>query len=307
MIALILYPIPRMLAHLEEFSFGSSWLWNIIVFPASSFRQTHEDTLDTSTSLQSKDCSSVVDQVELNITSTSHKLPFLLLLGEFIILVLLNDRPVSLDNRVQTFLAEFENGIRVTVVLVIEENSSESSSFITVLNDEVSVSPSLEFLVVFRVMLVADFLVSSVEVLHVVLIDVTGSDIGTASEPPNATVGLEVSVVEVHGRAERVLGVHHTAQSTGKERDSFTRSHSLASVNSTFGGGLKGFLRHGSVDNAQVDSCLFENLSSRKNSRHTTTAICSSPAIFFEFAFSVNFLNGFGDGNLSISAHFLEF
>mmetsp|Transcript_53334 Transcript_53334/g.129653 ORF Transcript_53334/g.129653 Transcript_53334/m.129653 type:complete len:296 (-) Transcript_53334:875-1762(-) len=168
-----LYPFPWVLACIDEFSFRCSLLWDVVVFPPCCLWKTHQDTFDTATGLQSEHSTTVVDQVEFDVSSSSHKLPFLLFLGEFIILVLLDDGAVRLGNRVQTFLAKFKDSVGITVILVVKEDSTKSTSFVTVLDNEVSVGPFLEFFVVVRIMLVANLLVRSVEMFHVILVDVT--------------------------------------------------------------------------------------------------------------------------------------
>mmetsp|Transcript_9197 Transcript_9197/g.19303 ORF Transcript_9197/g.19303 Transcript_9197/m.19303 type:complete len:211 (+) Transcript_9197:604-1236(+) len=209
--------------------------------------------------------------------------------------MLFDDRSVGLDDRVQAFFGEGEVLVGFLVVLVVKEDTSQSTGFVSVLDDEVTVGPRFEFFVVFRIVLVADFLVGSVEVLHVVFVDVTGGDIGTSTEPPDTSVGFEVSVVEVHGWAMRVFGVHDTAQSACEERNALTGGHSLGAVDSTFCGSLKGFLRHASVNDTEVDSGLFENLSSGHDTRHTATSVGSGPGILTEFGITVDFFDGLRD------------
>ena len=74
----------------------------------------------------------------------------------------------------QAIFGEFEMSVRVFVILIVEEDSSQSTSLVSVLDDEVTVGPGLELFVVLRIVLVADFLVCSVEVLHVFFVDITG-------------------------------------------------------------------------------------------------------------------------------------
>lgn len=168
-----LYPFPWVLASVDEFGFGAALFGYNVVFPSCGLGKTHQDTFNAPTSLKTEDSSSIVYQVEFNISSTSHELPFLFLLCEFVVLVLSDDRSVGLDDRVQAFLGEFEVFVRCLVVLVIEEDSSQTTSFVSVLDDKVTVGPRLEFFVVLRIVLVANFLVCSVEVSHVFLVDVT--------------------------------------------------------------------------------------------------------------------------------------
>mmetsp|Transcript_15488 Transcript_15488/g.18654 ORF Transcript_15488/g.18654 Transcript_15488/m.18654 type:complete len:216 (+) Transcript_15488:974-1621(+) len=194
----------------------------------------------------------------------------------------------------------------ILIILIIKEDTTKSTCFITMLNDKVSVSPCLKFFVVFGVMFVTDLLVSSVEMFHILFIDIRRCDVGSSTEPPNSTVRFKITVVEVHGRAMRVLGVHDGGKSAGKEGDTFTGCHTLGTVDTTFGSSLKSFLRHGTVDNGQVDTGLLKYLSTGKDTRHTTTTIGTDPSVFLKGSFTINIGNGLGNGDLCFTAHFFE-
>ena len=115
-------------------------------------------------------------------------------------------------------------------------------------DDEVPVGPGLELGVEFGIVAIAHLLVGAVEVFHVVEVEVGGGDVGSSAEPPYASVGLEVSVVEVHGGAVGVAGVHDAGESAGEEGDALSGRHALGSVDPSFGGGLQCLLGHGSVN-----------------------------------------------------------
>ena len=174
-----------MLAGIDEIGLARSGLRMHVIFPPCRLRQTHENTFNATTGLEAKYSSAIIDEVELHVPSSSHQLPLLLLLGEIIILVLLHDGSVRLDNRVERLLAEFKNGVRISVVEIVEENSAQTASFVAVLDDKIPVSPRLELGIELRIVLVAHLLVGAVEMLHVVLVDVSGSNVGTAAEPPH--------------------------------------------------------------------------------------------------------------------------
>ena len=140
-VKIYLYPFPWVLACINEVSFRAALFGYDIVFPSCGLWKTHQDTFNSSTSLKTEDSSPIVNQVEFNVSSTTHKLPFLFFLCEFIVLVLSDDRSIGLDNRVQAFLGEFEMFIGCLVVLIVEEDSSQTTSFVSVLNDEVTVGP----------------------------------------------------------------------------------------------------------------------------------------------------------------------
>ena len=299
-------PFSWVLTGIDEVGLWGALFWDDIVFPSSSLWKTHEDTLNTSTSLQAENGSTVVDKVELDVASSSHELPLLLLLGELIILVLLNDRSVGLNDGVDGILGEIKNLVRVTVVLVIEEDSSQTTSLTTVRDAEVAIGPSLELWVVVRVVFVANFLVCSMEMLHVGFVHVARSDIGSSTEPPDTTVSLKITVVEVHGRAEWVLWVHDRRKTTSKEWNALTWGHALGAIDTTLGGSLEGLLWHGSVHDGKVDTSLFKNISTRHDTRHASTTIGTGPAILLEGCFAVNIRNGLGNFELGFAQHFFK-
>mmetsp|Transcript_2939 Transcript_2939/g.4215 ORF Transcript_2939/g.4215 Transcript_2939/m.4215 type:complete len:312 (-) Transcript_2939:96-1031(-) len=220
--------------------------------------------------------------------------------------MLLNNRSVGFHNTIKAFLAELEDGVGVTIIQIIKENTSKTAGFVSVLNDKVSVSPGLKLGVKFLVVLVAYLFVCSVELLHVILINETGSDISSSTEPPNATICLKVPVVEMHGRAVGVARVHHTGKTTGKERNTLTWSHSLCAVNTTFSGSLKCLLRHTSVHNRKVDSSFLEDLSTGQHTRHTSSTVGTNPGVFLECSLAINVTDCLCDFYLSFAAHFLE-
>ena len=92
------------------------------------------------------------------------------------------------------------------------------------------------------------------------------------SEPPNAAIGLEVAVVEVHGGGKGVAWVHHRGESTGEERNAFSGRHSFGAVDSSTGGGLESFLGHGPIDHRQVHARLLEDLPATQNTRYSSSS-----------------------------------
>mmetsp|Transcript_11096 Transcript_11096/g.14508 ORF Transcript_11096/g.14508 Transcript_11096/m.14508 type:complete len:237 (+) Transcript_11096:489-1199(+) len=155
-------------------------------------------------------------------------------------------------------------------------------------------------------MFVANLLVSSMKVLHIFLVNVGRSYICSSSKPPYSTISFKIPVVEVHCWAMRVLWVHYTRETACEERNTLSRSHALCAINTTFGGSLKSFLRHASIDNGKIHSCLFKNFSVRQDTRHTTATIGSNPCILLEFRLPINFLNSFCDRELCFTNHFFK-
>mmetsp|Transcript_11489 Transcript_11489/g.23545 ORF Transcript_11489/g.23545 Transcript_11489/m.23545 type:complete len:334 (+) Transcript_11489:778-1779(+) len=295
-------PLPRVLCCINKVSLGASLSRVIIILPPCSFWQGHEDAFCTSSSLQSENGSTVVDKVELNITSPPHLLPILLLWSEFIIPVLLNDRSIGVDNIIAQILDEIKDCIRITVVKIIEEDTTKTTSFATMLDLKVFVGPLFEFGVVLRIMLITNLLERSMEVLHIILIDVAGSNILTTTEPPNATIRFKVAVVKMHGWAMRIARVHNAGQSSGEEWDLAIRSR-LGAVAAALGRSRQSFRCHGSVNDGQGDASLLPHLAVDKDSRTTTAAIGTDPCILLEFCAAINVLNGLRDANLCLTEH----
>ncbi len=295
-----------MLERIHDLSLGTSLLRMMIILPSGRLRQTHQNALDPSSGLESENGSTVVNEVELSVSPTAQLLPTLLILSEFVIFVLLDDGSVGGDDGVDGILGEFEQQFRIAVVQIVEEDSSQSASLVAVRNDEVFVGPGFELGVEFGIVPVAHLFVRSVEMFHVFFVEVGGSDVGSSSEPPHSSVGLEITVVEVHRGTERVARVHHAGQSASEEGNSFSRRHSLGPVHAPLGGRLQRFLGHRSVDHRQIDSGLFPHGSVFENARHAPSSVGASPAIFLEGGLSVDFGNGVGDGDLGFAEHFLE-
>mmetsp|Transcript_23806 Transcript_23806/g.37216 ORF Transcript_23806/g.37216 Transcript_23806/m.37216 type:complete len:433 (-) Transcript_23806:73-1371(-) len=303
-------PVPGGLEAIHDLSLLGTRLGDHVVLPAGGLRQRHEDGLDPSPSLQAEDGATVINQVEFHIPSPAHQLPLLLLLGEIIVLVGLDDWEVSLRHVHGALLGELEDGVRITIVQVIEEDSSKSTSLSTVLDGEVIVSPLLELRVELGVVLVTDLLVGSMEVLHVLLIQIGRGDVGSTTEPPNTTISLEVSVVEVHGGAVRVPGMHDRAETACEEGNLVTRlvsssPISLAVLQAVIGG-LESLDRHGAVNHRKVAASLLPNLATGEHPGDSSTAVLSGPGILLELALAIALLDGLADVVLGLAAHLLE-
>jgi hypothetical protein len=104
----------------------------------------------------------------------------------------------------------------IAIVEIIEEDASESASFVTMIDDKVSICPGFELGIEFRIVTIAYLLVGSVEMLHIVEVEVGGGDIGAAAESPNSSVGFEVLIVEMHGGTVRISRMHDARQTAGE-------------------------------------------------------------------------------------------
>lgn len=127
----------------------------MVVFPARRQWQRHENTFNTAARFEPEDGATVIHEVIFNVACASNLLPFLLLLCERFILAALDQRQVGVAHIVCTVRAEVEDGILVTVVKVIEEDTSDTATFVTMLDEKVVVTPLLELAIVLIVVSVA--------------------------------------------------------------------------------------------------------------------------------------------------------
>src|SRR5687768_1077256 len=137
------------------------------VLPARSQRQAHENTLDPCTRLaQSKGCASVVQQVELNVSSPAKLLPCLFRLCVWHVFALLNDGDVAGEEGLQTCLNVSEGVLLIAlgVVKVIEEDTADTTSLVAVGVDEVLITPLFESWVILLVVCVTGLFQGLVEV-----------------------------------------------------------------------------------------------------------------------------------------------
>mmetsp|Transcript_11917 Transcript_11917/g.20237 ORF Transcript_11917/g.20237 Transcript_11917/m.20237 type:complete len:256 (+) Transcript_11917:1811-2578(+) len=248
-----------MLESIHYISFGATRLRVVIILPSRSLWQTHQNTLNSTTGLEAEHCSTIIDKVELHISSTTHELPLLLLFCEWIIFMCFNNRTIGGHDRVDGILGKFEQFFWLTIIQVIEEDTTKSTSFITVRNNKVLIGPRFEFGVEFWIVTITDLLVCSMEMPHIIFIEVCRSNIGSTSKPPNTSISLKVTVVEMHGRTMRIAWVHHTGKPTSKEGNTFPRCHTLGPIHTTFGSRLQCLLGHGSIHHGKIDTCLFKH------------------------------------------------
>merc|ERR1712194_1002664 len=92
---------------------------------------------------------------------------------------------------------------------VVEEDAGQTSCLLTVRDDKVRVRPRLKLRIPSLIETIAHFPVCSMEMLHVLHIEVTGCNVCASAKPPRTEFCFKVSVVEVHGGAMWVLRVHH--------------------------------------------------------------------------------------------------
>ena len=129
-----LNPFPWMFAGINEICLRCSRSRMEIIFPPGSLWKTHKNTFNASTGLESKYSSTIIHKIKFNITSSSYLLPLLLFRGVSIILMLLYNRSICLYYTVQAVFTECKMFFRSFVILIIKEDSTKSTSFISVLS-----------------------------------------------------------------------------------------------------------------------------------------------------------------------------
>jgi len=104
----------------------------------------------------------------------------------------------------------------------------------------------------------------------------------------------------------RILGMHNTRKTTGKERNTFTRLVSLGTVDTALGSSLECLLGHAAVNHAQINAGLLKDVTVAKDAGHAPAAILADPGILLEGCLAVNVLDGLGDLDLSLADHLFE-
>ena len=162
-----------------------------LYLPSSNLGKAHQDAFDALPRLQSKNGSTVIHKAEFHTTSSSQQLPLLLRWRKLVVLVLLNYWTECLDYRVDSVLTKVKNLVGIAVILVVEKDPSQSTSFTTMRDLEVSIGPNLELWVVVVGIVTAKHLhVRAMEMLHVVLVDIARSNVGTSTKLLNTTISL---------------------------------------------------------------------------------------------------------------------
>lgn len=220
--------------------------------------------------------------------------------------MLFDDGAIGGNVGIDGILGEFKEFFGFPIIQIVKEDSAQPASFIAVGDDEVSIGPRFELGVELRIMTVAHLLIGSVKVLHIIQVEVGGGNISTATEPPNATIGFKVAIVEMHSGTEWIARMHDTGKSTSEEWYPLARSHTLGPIHPPLGSRLQRLLGHGSVDHRKVDTGLLPNGSILEDAGHAPAAVGAGPAIFLEGGLSVGFCDGVRDGDLGLVEHLFE-
>eukprot|EP00201_Polytomella_parva_P019390 CAMPEP_0175050094 /NCGR_PEP_ID=MMETSP0052_2-20121109/7080_1 /TAXON_ID=51329 ORGANISM="Polytomella parva, Strain SAG 63-3" /NCGR_SAMPLE_ID=MMETSP0052_2 /ASSEMBLY_ACC=CAM_ASM_000194 /LENGTH=362 /DNA_ID=CAMNT_0016314283 /DNA_START=651 /DNA_END=1740 /DNA_ORIENTATION=+ len=303
-----LRPVTGLRSCVEEFSFWRSRGGIIVVAPLRRQRHADEDGFGSSAGFEAEGRTPVVHEVELDVTPTTHLLPFFFLLGELVVHVFANDRSVGGSDVLEALLGEVHDTLRVTVVEVVKEDASEPTHFVAVTNGEIVIAPRLETGVEPGVMSIADRLEGAMKMTNVVLNDVDGGKIRTAAKPPLAGqamggFGFEIAVVKVHGGAVGITRVHYRGD-TGSEKRNFGLGIKASALKSVCGSSV-GINGHFTMNNRDVYTGLLPNISLLKNTTDATTTTLARPDVFTKLS-AINIFNSLANIILSIADNFLK-
>mmetsp|Transcript_10171 Transcript_10171/g.25352 ORF Transcript_10171/g.25352 Transcript_10171/m.25352 type:complete len:426 (+) Transcript_10171:600-1877(+) len=305
-----LCPVAGVAGSVQEVSLAGAGSGVVIVLPAGGQGHGHEDGLHTAAGLQAEDGAAVIDQVVLHVPPAADLLPLLLSGGEGVVLVLGHNGAVRGRHGGGAVAGEGQDLLLALVVEALVEDAAHAAHLAAVLDEEVLVAGGLHLGVVGGVVLVAHRLVRAVEVLQVLGHQVGGGDVGAAAEPPLAGQalngeGLEVAVVEVHGGAVGVVGVHDGGDASSEE------GHLLAGLG-VLGhlgvrvGGLQGDHGHLAVHHGHSHAGLLPHVALLHDLGDATAALGALPGVGAELAATVHLLNGSADGVLRIADHLLH-
>mmetsp|Transcript_23830 Transcript_23830/g.42394 ORF Transcript_23830/g.42394 Transcript_23830/m.42394 type:complete len:244 (+) Transcript_23830:682-1413(+) len=143
--------------------------------------------------------------------------------------------------------------------------------------------------------------------LHVLLEEEGGGDVGAPTEPPLSRqpipgLGLEVTVVEVHGGRLGVPGVHDRGDAGGEEWHTPRISGDLL-VGA--GRGAVSLRRHGAVHDRHIHARLLPHLTTLEHTGDAATAARAGPRILVELC-AVSLLNCRHDGVLRVTDGLLK-
>jgi hypothetical protein len=93
----------------------------MIIFPYGNLGQAHQNALDSPTGLITENCSTVVDEVQFDVSSSSCELRLLLFMGTFIVLVLLDNGSICWDNTAKIVLTKLKDQFWIGVIQIIKK------------------------------------------------------------------------------------------------------------------------------------------------------------------------------------------
>lgn len=155
----------------------------VIIKPLGSLRKAHEDGLGSSIRFEPKDGATVIHQVELRVAATSELLPLFLLFREGIVLVLFDNGTVGSHYMIDSIFTKVKDLFWISIVQVVKEDASQSSTFAAMLDQKVVIRPLFELGIVLWIMSITDIFVGSMEVLHILFVNVDGRDIRSTTWP----------------------------------------------------------------------------------------------------------------------------
>lgn len=222
-------------------------------------------------------------------------MPLFFLLSERHVLSLGNNWQVRRQESVE---AVFDNGqdfLWITVVKVIEEDTTDTTGFVSVLDEEILVTPLLEARVQSGIMLIQGLLVTSVEQLGILFVQVRRSQVGTTAKPPGLRSAIwvprfEVTVVEMGGWCVRVGRMDDHTQTTREELDTVSNGQVRGGIDWDLqvlvlvSHGRDGLWRKLTIHDRNVDTTFLESGTVLDDHGGTTaTVVTTGPGIGPEF------------------------
>ena len=132
----------------------------------------------------------------------------------------LHDRPVSRQEALGRGTHELEAALEAQLVNIVEEQAANAARFVTMLQEEVFVTPLLVAGIEFLAKRVAGRFCDRVPVHNVIVERVLGRQVEAATEPPYgfALAGCKKAEVRMRGRHVRVVGMQDKRHADGLER-----------------------------------------------------------------------------------------
>src|SRR6185503_16156377 len=211
-------------AGVEQVGLGRPRLRLIIISPACPWGQAHQDALGASLCPESKECASVMDEVEFHITPSSYLLPFLFPLPIGSILSSKDDGGIGGQKGITACLLKGEQlfgaGLIGGAQVIVEYAANAAHLIGAVFVDEVFVTPFFVLRVFFFSKRVHGIFQRTVEVFCVLFEQVIRGEVGASAKPSVCDITLlvvqfKIPPVGMRGGNIGVQGMDHERESGG--------------------------------------------------------------------------------------------
>ena len=195
---LLMGPILRLEGNLIEFSLSGVGLGLKIVVPTDKWRERHKDGFGASFGLEAEECAAIINEVELDVAPASVELKLALCFGRGQVLTSFDNRPVGGNEVVADRTKKSKGRFEAALIVVVEENATDASSFVSVWEVEVFVAGFLEAWVELFAKWIAGSFGCVVPVRSVFPIAVVGSEIEPTAKPPDGVASFRLGMKEAH-------------------------------------------------------------------------------------------------------------